>query len=133
MRVNDKNNNKVGFWGQRKAAFGFALSGLVSFWQSGSHPKIQISAAVLGLALGAYLGLNNWEWAVLILSITLVLSLEAMNSALEYSLDLCHPQWHPLAKKAKDIAAAAVLLAALCAAILGLIIFLPKIIHYEFV
>ena len=58
--------------------------------------------------------------------IALVISLEAVNTALEYLTDLVSPERHPLAGKAKDVAAAAVLIAAIGSAIVGLLIFVPK-------
>lgn len=119
----------MGFWQKRVQALGHAGRGLGYFWQSGSHPKIHIVMAIFSLLLGLFFSLKDYEWLALILTICLVISLEALNSALEYSLDLCHPHWHLLAKKAKDIAAGAVLVAALGAALVGLIIFIPKFLE----
>jgi diacylglycerol kinase len=78
-------------------------------------------------AAGFYFHLSLIEWALLVMSIAFVLSAEAMNTALEYLTDLASPDHHPLAGKAKDVAAAAVLIAAFNAIIVGLILFLPKL------
>jgi len=67
------------------------------------------------------------EWAVLLVCILVVLALEAVNSALEYLTDLVSPNYHPLAGKAKDMAAGAVLLASIGSVIIGLLLLGPKI------
>ena len=80
---------------------------------------------MLVLVLGAWLGVSPLEWAALLLAIALVLGAEAMNTALEYVVDLAQPEWHPLARDAKDVAAAAVLVCSLGAAMVGLVVFVP--------
>jgi diacylglycerol kinase len=65
------------------------------------------------------------EWVALVICIVLVLALEAVNTALEYLTDLVSPEYHPLAGKAKDVAAAAVLIAAIGAVWVGILIFMP--------
>ena len=67
------------------------------------------------------------EWVAISICIALVLALEALNTALEYLTDLVSPEYHPLAGKAKDAAAAAVLLVALGAIVVGLIVFIPHL------
>ena len=67
------------------------------------------------------------EWAVLLVCILVVLALEAVNSALEYLTDLVSPNYHPLAGKAKDMAAGSVLLASIGSVIIGLLLLGPKI------
>ena len=89
------------------------------------NARIQCVAAVLVLALGGWLGVSPLEWAALLLAIALVLGAEAMNTALEYVVDLAQPDWHPLARDAKDVAAAAVLVCSLGAAVVGLLVFVP--------
>jgi len=76
---------------------------------------------------GFYFSLSNFEWTVLVLAIALVLSLEMINSAIEYMVDLVSKDYNPVAGKVKDVAAGAVLIAAIFAIIIGLIIFIPKI------
>lgn len=83
---------------------------------------------VVVLAAGLWLRLSRMEWALVTLCIALVLALEAVNTALEYLTDLVSPHYHPLAGKAKDVAAGAVLLGALGAVVTGLLIFGPKIV-----
>ena len=78
------------------------------------------------LAAGFFFEVSRWEWCLLILCVAVVLAAEAFNSALEYLVDLVSPGQHPLAGKAKDIAAGAVLIVAIGAALVGLLIFIPK-------
>ena len=72
--------------------------------------------------VGAWLGIGTIEWAVLVLAMALVLALEALNTAIELAVTLASPQRHPLAKAAKDVAAAAVFIAAAGAFLMGLAI-----------
>jgi rRNA maturation RNase YbeY len=87
---------------------------------------IHLTVAVLVLALGGLVGLDLGEWAVLLLTIALVLVAETFNTALEALVDLASPERRPLARRAKDLAAAAVLLAALFSVAIGAILFLPR-------
>jgi diacylglycerol kinase len=84
-----------------------------------------ISTAVFALSL--WLGLDRVDWAVIILTIALVWMAEFVNTALEALVDLASPDLHPLAKVGKDVAAAAVLVAALTAAVVGLLILGPPL------
>lgn len=84
-----------------------------------------ITASVL--ALGLFLGLSRVDWLFLLLAIALVLVAEMLNSAVEVVVDLVSPDFHPLAGRAKDVAAGAVLLAALHAVVAGVLIFGPHL------
>jgi len=75
-----------------------------------------------------WVGVSNPEWAILVMMIAIVLSLEAMNSAIETVVDLVSPDFHPLAGRAKDIAAGAVLIAAGASVVVGLLILLPPLL-----
>ena len=85
-------------------------------------------AMVVVIALGLLFGIKSWEWVVLILCITLVLAAEAFNTAIEFLTDLVSPDYHPLAGKAKDTAAAAVLICAIGAATVGFLILGPYLL-----
>lgn len=113
----------------RKASFGHALRGLVRLLATQANARIQLGAAACAVALGLWLGLSAMEWALLGLTIALVLCAEALNTAIEYAVDLASPEWHALARDAKDIAAGAVLLASLAALGVGLALFLPKLLE----
>lgn len=80
------------------------------------------------MAAGAYgFDVSRLEGGLLILAVGVVWAAEAANTSVEYLVDLVHPEWHPLAGRVKDLAAAAVLLAALAAAGVGMLVFLPHI------
>lgn len=88
--------------------------------------RVHLIAVVLVIIAAAITRVSAVEWLVLVLTMTLVLSLEMINSAIEHVVDLATAEIHPLAKLAKDIAAGAVLIAAGASVIIGLIIFIPK-------
>ena len=112
---------------KRIESFGYAFKGIGTLFTS--QPNARIHATVLSLVVlaGFYFQIKQSEWLTIVLISALVLSAEAMNTAVEFVVDLVSPHYHPLAGKAKDVAAAAVLLAAFGAVVIGLIIFLPKI------
>ena len=107
--------------------FLYAIAGVVAAVKGERNMRIHVVAAVAAISLGAWLGLSVCEWAVIILCIALVMSLECANTAIEAAVDLASPDIHPLAKKAKDCAAGAVLLASIGAAAVGCVIFVPKL------
>lgn len=113
--------------GARWRAFADAGRGLARLFASGLHPWIHLVAtlAVAGLAL--WLGLPTGDWCWLVLAVGLVWVAEASNSALEELADALHPGAHPGVGRAKDVAAAAVLLAAVAAAAIGLLVLGPPL------
>lgn len=106
-------------------SFGYAFCGIVTACKEQNFKFHLISAAIVLIA-GYFTGLSRMEWFIVLILIALVFSLEMMNTAVEFVVDLASPNIHPLAKKAKDIAAGAVLVFAVFSAIIGLLIFLPK-------
>ncbi len=112
---------------KRLLAFTHAIAGIKTFFSETFHARIHLIASILVVLLSFWLNLQPLEWISVIICITLVFVAEAINSAIEYSVDLSTPNQHPLAKKAKDVSAAAVLLAAIFSVIIALIIFYPKI------
>lgn len=109
-------------------SFQYAFAGL-GLLARDRNMLVHVLAAAVAIGLGAWLRIRAIEWMILVITITLVMSLEAINSALEYAVDLASPELHPLAKKAKDVASAAVLVAAIGAVVIGAILFLPKIVN----
>ncbi len=107
----------------RLQAFGHALRGVARLLRTQPHARFHAVATVAVVALGALLHLNASRWAALVGAIALVLVAEALNTALEFAVDLASPEWHALARDAKDVAAGAVLLAALAAVVLGALVF----------
>lgn len=112
----------------RKGAFRHAFVGVVIFFREGKHAQLMLLLMVLTIIFSILFPLSSLEWITIIICIGLVLGLEALNSAMEYLVDLNSPNRHLLAKKTKDVAAAAVLLASICSASVALIIFVPKIL-----
>ena len=88
---------------------------------------IHLIASVLVIVLGFFFQINTSDWIVLILCIGMVLGAEALNTSIEELTNLVSPDYHEQAGKVKDLAAGAVLIISLMAAIIGLIIFIPKI------
>jgi diacylglycerol kinase (ATP) len=86
--------------------------------------------ALLAVFLGFVLQISNIEWVAITLSIGLVLIAESFNTAIEIDINLTSPQYHPYARDTKDVAAGSVLLSAVIAIVVGLIIFLPKVLLY---
>ncbi|MBK8192928.1 MAG: diacylglycerol kinase family protein [Lewinellaceae bacterium] len=113
---------------KRVDSFRHAFRGLADLFRRQPNARIHGVAAVAVIGAGMFLHISRVEWVALVLCITLVVALEAVNTALEYLTDLVSPDYHPLAGKAKDMAAAAVLVAALGAVAVGVFVFFPKIL-----
>ena len=92
------------------------------------NARIELAVAFVAVLLAAWLGISAIEWAVLVLTIAVVLALEWMNTSLELAVSLASPERHPSAKAAKDVAAACVLLAAGASVVIGLLLFLPRLL-----
>jgi diacylglycerol kinase len=84
----------------------------------------------LAIYLGFILNISSVEWAIIVFAVGLVIISEAFNTAIEIDIDLTSPNYHPYARDTKDVAAAAVSIAAIVAGIIGLLIFLPKILPF---
>lgn len=119
-------NNKPFHPRDRILSFKYALQGLITFFRTQHNAWIHLVAAVIVVILGFIMKITTIEWCWLTFSIAFVFIAEMVNTALEFLTDLVSPEFHPLAGKVKDVAAAAVLLAAMAAAIIGGIIFIPR-------
>ena len=109
-------------------SLGYAISGIIQCIQKERNIKIHLVFMFLVIICGFLFRLSITEWLVCILSFGLVISLELVNTAIEAVVDLCTQEYHPLAKIAKDTAAGAVLISAIASVVIGLIIFVPKIL-----
>jgi len=116
-----------GFFSREADSFACAFRGIAALLKSEVHARIHLAATVAVLALGWWLDINAGEWMAVVLSIGLVWTAEALNTAIEYVADLAHPDEHPEVKKLKDLAAAAVLFASIAALVVGLIVFGPHL------
>ena len=116
--------------GRKKAplykSFGYAFEGIFTCIRNERNMKIHCTAAVLVVIAGLILGLSVTEWCICLGLFGLVRALELVNTAVESVVDLVTEERKPLAKVAKDTAAGAVLIAAIMAAVIGLIIFVPR-------
>jgi len=108
-------------------SFRFALSGLSHLWETQRNFRIEVAIGLVALAAGLLARLERWEWVALLLTIALVLVLEALNTTLEHAVTLASPNIDPRAKAAKDVAAAAVLIGAIISVAIGILIFGPRL------
>ncbi|MGI4743736.1 MAG: diacylglycerol kinase family protein [Janthinobacterium lividum] len=112
---------------RRAASFGHAFRGVGAALRSELHLQFHAVATVLVVGLGFYVGLSPSEWALVALAVAGVWTAELFNTAIETLTNLVSPGYHPLAGKAKDVAAGAVLLASVGALVVGGLVFGPKI------
>ena len=115
------------FFLSRIHAFGHAFRGWWYVLQTQHNAWIHTLVAVIVFILAFWLKLPAHDWAILILTATMVFAAEFVNTAIEAVVDLASPQKHPLAKVGKDVGAAAVLIAALAAVLIGLLILGPPL------
>ena len=115
------------FFHTRRRSFTHAFSGLGYVFRTQKNAWIHALATVLATAAGFWLQISETGWAVLALIITAVWAAECFNTAIEATVDLVSPQLHPLAKIAKDCAAAAVLITAIGAVTVGILLFGPPL------
>ncbi len=113
---------------KRIRSFAFALHGLTYLFRTQPNAVIHFISMILVIVMGIFFNLNSIEWILVIFAIGLVISAEAFNTALEELVDLVSPEYHEKAGRVKDLAAGGVLVAAISAAIIGGIIFIPKIL-----
>lgn len=111
-----------------KEKFGFALAGISYAWSTQSNLRVHLSAAFLVLLAAFLFRLRAGEFVFLFFAIFLVFIAEILNTAIELAVDLFGPGHHHLAKAVKDVAAGAVLLAALNAVIVGILVFYPHLL-----
>lgn len=105
-----------------------ATHGILIMIQSQQNAWLHAVATVTVIALGFAVGLSAAEWCWILLAIVSVWTAEALNTAFEFLTDVASPAFHPVAGKAKDVAAGAVLLAACGAAAIGLLVFGPYLL-----
>ncbi|MDZ4076279.1 MAG: diacylglycerol kinase family protein [Hylemonella sp.] len=111
----------------RLHSFRYALAGLRTLLLTQHNAWLHAAATVLVTGAGLYFGLSLAEWCWLVLAMTMVWMAEALNTALEFLADAVTQEFHPLILQAKDVAAAAVLIAAIGALVIGLLVFGPHL------
>ncbi|MFN4349866.1 MAG: diacylglycerol kinase [Hylemonella sp.] len=111
----------------RLHSFRYALAGLRTLLLTQHNAWLHAAATVVVVVAGLVLGLSRAEWCWLVLAMTMVWMAEALNTALEFLADAVTQEFHPLILQAKDVAAAAVLIAAIGALVIGLLVFGPHL------
>lgn len=121
------NKNEKFVWKNRLKSFRYAFNGFVLLLRDEHNARLHVAAALIAILAGLWFGISPVEWVAIIVCIGMVISAEAFNSAIESLADRFGPERHPLIGKAKDIAAAGVLVLALASLVTGMIIFIPRI------
>ncbi len=111
------------------ARLGYAGNGLRIFFSADDNGRIQLGVVVLVLMAGAWFHITKAEMLAVLLCIALVISLEMINAAIEKLADFVEPARHESIGRIKDIAAGAVLWAAILSAVVGLIVFVPYVLE----
>ncbi len=115
---------------KRMKSFAYAFHGFSYLLRDEHNARIHLIAAILAIFLGFILDISNPEWIAIIIAIGFVFAMEMVNSAIEALCDFVSPEHREIIKKAKDVAAGAVLMAAMTAAMIGIIVFGPKLYTY---
>lgn len=122
-----KQQNKFSLTNRLKS-FKYALQGIALLFKTEHNAWIHLGATIFVISLGSFFYLTVTEWCLTLFAIGFVFITEILNTSIEYLTDLVSPTYHEKAKKVKDLAAAAVLVASIVAIIIGLFVFLPKMI-----
>jgi diacylglycerol kinase len=109
----------------RWVSFGYALAGFLHVLKYAKNVRIQALATLAVMLLGLWVGLSRIEWAIIALTIGINWLAEFINSAIEAVVNLASPDYHPMARVAKDVAAGASLLAALLSVVIATLLLLP--------
>ena len=116
----------------RIRSFKYAFEGIGVMLRSQQNAWIHLAATIMVVIFGHILNLSYTEWCFIVLAIMAVWMAEALNTAFEFLADVTNPEFHPLVKKSKDVAAAAVLISAIGAIVIAWFIFVPKIVTMIF-
>jgi len=108
-------------------SFVYAGRGILILLWTQANARLHTAAAIAAVAAGWFFDISRVEWCAVVGAIGLVFTAEGVNTAIESVVDLASPKMHPLAGRAKDVAAGAVLLAAMAAAVIGLLVFGPRV------
>ncbi len=115
---------------ERAKSFVYAFRGVKTLVQSQHNAWIHLAATVLVVFVGIFFEISRNEWLWIILSIAIVWLAESFNTALEFLADAVSLEHNALIEKSKDVAAGGVLLAAIAAAIIGILVFLPYVLRF---
>lgn len=104
-------------------SFGFAIQGFLTALRTERNIRVMLGGAVFAVVMGIVLRIDLLSWAIVLVCCGMVVAGELMNTAIETIVDLVSPEFHPLAGRAKDIAAAAVWTLSIASAVVGLLVF----------
>ncbi|RKS02947.1 MULTISPECIES: diacylglycerol kinase family protein [unclassified Flavobacterium] len=110
----------------RLKSVGYAVKGALKLITTEHSVMVQFTLAIIMIIAGFYFEIDRYEWMMQILAFGLVLGIESLNTAVEKIADFVHPEFHDRIGFIKDIAAGAVMFAALAAIAIGLLIYVPK-------
>lgn len=126
-RQDTLNGRDLGFWAGRWFSFKAALNGTLHTIRTQPNARIELAALIIVALAAGYFRVSSLEWAVLGLTIFVVLALECINTAIEAVVDLISPTYHPLAGVAKDAAAGAMVFAVIASLCVAAAVFGPRI------
>ena len=115
---------------KRAKSLTHACRGIAVFIRTTHNAWIHLAILACVTMAGFFFHITTTDWMLLVLAAGLVLTAEAINTAIEIDIDLTSPDYHPFARDTKDVAAGAVLIAAVTAAIIGFLIFVPYLIVF---
>lgn len=118
---------KESFVVNRIRSIGYALKGMIVLLRTEASIQIQLVIALVMTALGFYFKISNTEWIMQLLAIGLVMGVEGLNTAIEKMCDYIQPEKDPKIGLIKDISAGAVMIVSVVASLIGLIIYVPKL------
>lgn len=116
-----------GSWAKFIAGFRYAFAGLWYALRTQRNMRVHVLIALIAIILGIVLRISAVEFALVFVAITGVFIAEMFNTVIELCVDLASPNYHPLAKIAKDVSAGAVLLSAMLSIVIGLFVFIPHL------
>src|ERR1044072_5951125 len=120
---------KQSYLHRRALSFKYAFSGIAAFLYSEPHARIHAVATVLVTALGIWCQLSGSQWIAIVIVMDMVWITEMLNTIIKKMMDHLSPEYHPRVKWIRDVAAGAVLIAAIVAVITGAVVFLPYFIN----
>ena len=123
-------NNRPFSLKNRIFSFKYAFNGFKTLIKEEHNSRIHFTATLCVCFLGFLFKINRFEWIAILLSIALVVGMEALNSGIENLADFYTSEKNDLIKKAKDVSAFAVLFSAIISAVVGLIVFIPYLLDY---
>lgn len=114
----------------RLMSFTHAVRGIYVFFKTTHNAWVHVGAVIVVVCLGVFFSIERIDWIILVGAACLVFVAEACNTAIEIDINLTSPEYHPYARDTKDVAAGAVLIAAVGAVVIGILVFYPYIENY---